>query len=125
MVMATTPLATATALALVGGSLRQSNDYGLGLWGKGRGFGCTWWQIMAAAGGFCERSGLYPSRSCRVALSSWVILPLVWATCLISAGFRLIVLPLALASLVFGCRDQLSLDEAGLLDPVAFVIGGQ
>src|SRR5262249_32646984 len=31
----------------------------------------------------------------------------------------------ALGSLVFGCRDQLSLDEAGLLDAVAFVIGGQ
>src|SRR5262249_11182553 len=49
------------------------------------------------------------------------------ATSLISASFafRLISLPLALGSLVFGCRDQLSLDEAGLLDAVAFVIGGQ
>jgi hypothetical protein len=35
------------------------------------------------------------------------------------------ILPLALASLVFGCGGQLSLDEAGLLDAVAFVIGGQ
>jgi len=34
-------------------------------------------------------------------------------------------LPLALASLVFGCGGQLSLDEAGLLDAVAFVTGGQ
>src|SRR5262249_28524234 len=123
MVMATTPLATATALALVGGSLRQSNDYGLGLWGEGRGFGCTWWQIMAAAGGFCERSGVHHQRPCRVAPSRCVIWPLARATSLISAAFRLIFLPLALASLVFGCRDQLSLDEAGLLDAVAFVIG--
>src|SRR6516165_1407398 len=35
------------------------------------------------------------------------------------------ILPLALASLVFGCGGRLSLDEAGLLDAVAFVIGGQ
>ena len=35
------------------------------------------------------------------------------------------ILPLALASLVFGCGGQLSLDEAGLLDAVAFVTGGQ
>jgi len=42
-----------------------------------------------------------------------------------SFAFRLISPPLALASLVFGCSDQLSLDEAGLLDAVAFVTGGQ
>src|SRR5262249_50127142 len=35
------------------------------------------------------------------------------------------ILPLALASLVFGCGGQLSSDEAGLLDAVAFVTGGQ
>ena len=35
------------------------------------------------------------------------------------------ILPLALASLVFGCGGQPSSDEAGLLDAVAFVIGGQ
>jgi hypothetical protein len=35
------------------------------------------------------------------------------------------ILPLALASLVFGCGGQLSSDELGLLDAVAFVIGGQ
>jgi len=35
------------------------------------------------------------------------------------------ILPLALASLVFGCGGQLSTNEAGLLDAVAFVIGGQ
>jgi hypothetical protein len=41
-----------------------------------------------------------------------------------SFAFRLISLPLV-ASLVFGCGGPLSLDEAGLLDAVAFVIGGQ
>lgn len=35
------------------------------------------------------------------------------------------ILPLALASLVFGCGGQLSSDEAGLMDAVAFVTGGQ
>ena len=35
------------------------------------------------------------------------------------------ILPLALASLVFGCGGQLSSNEAGLLDAVAFVTGGQ
>jgi len=35
------------------------------------------------------------------------------------------ILPLALASLIFGCGGQLSSDEAGLLDAVAFVTGGQ
>ena len=35
------------------------------------------------------------------------------------------ILPLALASLVFGCEAPLSSDEAGLLDAVAFVTGGQ
>jgi hypothetical protein len=40
-----------------------------------------------------------------------------------SFGFRLVSLPLAL--MVFGCGGQLSLDEAGLLDAVAFVTGGQ
>jgi hypothetical protein len=52
--------------------------------------------------------------------------PLARATPLINAsfGFRL-SLPLALASLVFGCGGQLSLDETGLLDAVAFVTGGQ
>jgi hypothetical protein len=35
------------------------------------------------------------------------------------------ILPLALASLVFGCEGPLSSDEAGLLDAVAFVTGGQ
>jgi hypothetical protein len=35
------------------------------------------------------------------------------------------ILPLALASLVFGCGGQPRSDEAGLLDAVAFVIGGQ
>jgi hypothetical protein len=35
------------------------------------------------------------------------------------------ILPLALASLVFGCGGQPSTNEAGLLDAVAFVIGGQ
>jgi hypothetical protein len=35
------------------------------------------------------------------------------------------ILPLALASLVFGCGAPLSSDEAGLLDAVAFVTGGQ
>src|SRR5262249_43153229 len=35
------------------------------------------------------------------------------------------ILPLALASLVSGCGGQLSSNEAGLLDAVAFVTGGQ
>jgi hypothetical protein len=35
------------------------------------------------------------------------------------------ILPLALASLVCGCEGPLSSDEAGLLDAVAFVTGGQ
>ena len=35
------------------------------------------------------------------------------------------ILLLALASLVFGCGGQLSSDEAGLMDAVAFVTGGQ
>jgi len=35
------------------------------------------------------------------------------------------ILPLVLASLVFGCGGQLSSDEAGLMDAVAFVTGGQ
>src|SRR5262245_46177040 len=35
------------------------------------------------------------------------------------------ILQLALASPVFGCGGQLSSDEAGLLDAVAFVTGGQ
>src|SRR5262249_20476648 len=35
------------------------------------------------------------------------------------------ILPLALASLVFGCGGQMSSNEAGLLDAVAFIIGGQ
>jgi hypothetical protein len=35
------------------------------------------------------------------------------------------ILPLALASLVFGCGAPLSSDEAGLMDAVAFVTGGQ
>ena len=35
------------------------------------------------------------------------------------------ILPLALASLVFGCEAPLSSDEAGLMDAVAFVTGGQ
>jgi hypothetical protein len=35
------------------------------------------------------------------------------------------ILPLTLASLVFGCGGQLSSDEAGLMDAVAFVTGGQ
>ena len=35
------------------------------------------------------------------------------------------ILPLALASLVFGCGGPLSSDEAGLMDAVAFVTGGQ
>ena len=35
------------------------------------------------------------------------------------------ILPLALASLVFGCGGQLGSDEAGLLDAIAFVTGGQ
>ena len=35
------------------------------------------------------------------------------------------ILPLVLASLVFGCEGQLSSDEAGLMDAVAFVTGGQ
>jgi hypothetical protein len=35
------------------------------------------------------------------------------------------ILPLALASLVSGCGGQMSSNEAGLLDAVAFIIGGQ
>jgi hypothetical protein len=35
------------------------------------------------------------------------------------------IVPLALASLVFGCGAPLSSDEAGLMDAVAFVTGGQ
>jgi hypothetical protein len=35
------------------------------------------------------------------------------------------ILPLALASLVFGCGGQMSSNEAGLLDAVAFLTGGQ
>jgi len=35
------------------------------------------------------------------------------------------ILLLGLASLVFGCEGRLSSDEAGLLDAVAFVTGGQ
>ena len=35
------------------------------------------------------------------------------------------ILPLALGSLIFGCGGQLSSDEAGLLDAVAFVAGAQ
>ena len=52
--------------------------------------------------------------------------PLARATLInASFAFRLISLPLALASLVSGCGGQMSSNEAGLLDAVAFIIGGQ
>jgi hypothetical protein len=35
------------------------------------------------------------------------------------------ILSLGLASLIFGCEGHLTSDEAGLLDAVAFVTGGQ
>src|SRR5262245_53349541 len=82
---------------------------------------------MALAGAFCHKLGVH-HRCCRqTAPSRCVLWPLPRATSLISASFafRLISLPLALASLVFGCGAQLSLDEAGLLDAVAFITGGQ
>src|SRR5262249_10677968 len=82
---------------------------------------------MAAAGAFCQRSGVHHRCRRQTDPSRCVLWPLARATSLISASFafRLISLPLALASLVFGCGGQLSLDEAGLLDAVAFVTGGQ
>ena len=82
---------------------------------------------MALAGAFCQKSGVH-HRCCRQAAQSRCVLwRLPRATSLISASFafRLVSLPLALASLVLGCGAQLSLDEAGLLDAVAFVTGGQ